>query len=79
MDQLQPPRDTVRRHPGRRMSDNIIKAVAAAAAGGLVGWAANALTLGGRVEAVEKSLQRVESRLEVIIVQGQRHTLPEGR
>lgn len=45
------------------MSEHVIKAVAGAVVGVLLGWSANALTLGGRVEAIEKSVARIESRL----------------
>lgn len=47
--------------------ETIIKAGAGAVAGAVVGWAATALTLTGRVDAVEKGLQRVESNLVTLI------------
>jgi len=40
------------------------KAIAAAVAGGLIGWTASALTLSGRVTAIEQSLVRIEARLD---------------
>ena len=51
------------------MSDHIIKAVAAAGAGAVIGWTVNALTLSPRVEAIEKGLQRVETTLQVLTTQ----------
>jgi len=48
------------------MSD-LVKAVAGVLAGGIVGWSANALTLVGRVDAIEKSQARVEARVELLI------------
>lgn len=47
------------------MSDHIIKAIAAALAGAAISWVASALTLTGRVEAIEKSLARIEARMEI--------------
>jgi len=47
--------------------DNLIKAVAGAVAGAIAGavmtWTATALTLTGRVTAIERSLERIEARL----------------
>lgn len=48
------------------MTDNIVKAVAAAAAGAVVGWAGTALTLTGRVAAIEASQARTEAAIERI-------------
>lgn len=45
------------------MSDTVQKAVVAAVVGGLLGWVGNALTLGGRVSAIEQTLVRIEARL----------------
>lgn len=49
------------------MSEVVWKAVAAAVAGafaaGLMTWTAAALTLTGRVTAIEKSLERIEAHL----------------
>lgn len=44
-------------------TEKIMGAVAAAVAGLLVGWAGNALTLTGRVTAMEAQLTRIENRL----------------
>lgn len=49
------------------MIETIIKAGAGAIAGAVVGWAATALTLTGRVDAVERGLQRVESNVLQLI------------
>ena len=46
------------------MSDHIVKAAAGVLAGAVVGWVGNALTLAGRVEAIEKAVLRIEVRLE---------------
>ncbi|MBP6899528.1 MAG: hypothetical protein KBC73_05535 [Burkholderiaceae bacterium] len=46
------------------LGETILKAGAAAAAGMLVGWAGSALTLAGRVDAIERTLQRIESRMD---------------
>lgn len=48
------------------MSEHLGKAAAAALAavvGLVVGWAGTALTLTGRVSAIEATLQRIEARL----------------
>lgn len=42
------------------MTEHATKALLAAIAGGLIGWTANALTLVGRVDALEKGVQRIE-------------------
>jgi len=44
------------------------KAVAGVAAGALIGWAANALTMAGRVSALEASLSRIETTLTVLVM-----------
>lgn len=44
--------------------DTIGKAIAAAVVGGLVTWTAAALTLTGRVTAIEQSLLRIETRMD---------------
>jgi ethanolamine utilization microcompartment shell protein EutS len=49
------------------MTDAITKALAAAVAGGFVGWGAHSLTLVGRVDAIEKALPRIEQRLDQLI------------
>lgn len=43
--------------------DNLIKAGGAAILGAVIGWSAQALTLGGRVSAIEATLQRIEAHL----------------
>lgn len=43
--------------------DNLIKAGGAAILGAVIGWSAQALTLGGRVSAIEATLLRIESHL----------------
>ena len=45
----------------------VLKIIATAAAGAVLGWSANALTLGGRVDAVEKSMQRLETLMGRIL------------
>lgn len=41
----------------------IVQGLVGIGAGALIGWGANALTLTGRVEAIEKGQARVESML----------------
>lgn len=43
---------------------NIAKAIMGAVVGVVVGWSASALTIAGRVDAVEKTLGRIETRLD---------------
>lgn len=50
---------------------DLAKAVIAAAAGTFVGWAGAALTLTGRVTAIENTLGRIESRLDTYVMQQQ--------
>jgi hypothetical protein len=45
------------------MDETLVKAVAGAVLGLVVGWGGNALTLSGRVSAIEASLVRIEARL----------------
>lgn len=45
------------------MREHASKAIAAALAGAVIGWAGNALTLAGRVTAIEASLMRIEARM----------------
>lgn len=47
----------------------IVSGAAVAILGGAVGWGANALTLGGRVDAVERGITRIESQLERLLTQ----------
>lgn len=44
-----------------------MKALAAALAGGAVGWSAAALQIGGRVDAVERSIGRIEAQIDRLI------------
>lgn len=46
------------------MKDQAVKAVAGALVGAVIGWTGNALTLGGRVSAIEQTLIRIESRMD---------------
>lgn len=46
------------------MKDQAHKAIAGALVGALLGWTGNALTLGGRVSAIEQSLIRIEARMD---------------
>jgi hypothetical protein len=45
----------------------IVSGAAVAALGAAVGWGANALTLGGRVDAVERGMQRIEQQLDRLL------------
>jgi hypothetical protein len=47
----------------------IVSGAAVAILGAAVGWGANALTLGGRVDSVERGLQRIESQLDRLLSQ----------
>lgn len=46
------------------MTEHFYKAIGTAVAGALIGWTASALTLTGRVTAIEASLVRIEARLD---------------
>lgn len=46
----------------------VAKVVGGVVVGAIVGWSASALTIAGRVDAVEKTLARIESRLDAVIV-----------
>lgn len=46
------------------LSHRIATAVATGLAGAVIGWAANALTLVGRVSAVESGVARIEAHLD---------------
>lgn len=46
------------------MGESLLKAVGAAVLGVVLGWAGNALTLSGRVDAIEKTLARIEAKVE---------------
>lgn len=45
------------------MHETLLKAAVGALVGGVVAWSASALTLAGRVTAIEQSLIRIEARL----------------
>lgn len=47
-----------------------IKVVGGALVGAVLGWSASALTIAGRVDAVEKTLSRIESRLDALATKG---------
>lgn len=57
-------------------TEGIAKAVIAAAAGTFIGWAGSALTLTGRVDAIERTLQRIESRMDDAAIQ---RTAPKAK
>jgi hypothetical protein len=44
--------------------EKLMNTLLSGAVGLVLGWTATALTLGGRVSAVEQSLLRIEARLE---------------
>jgi hypothetical protein len=46
------------------MTETILKASAAAVAGAVIGWCGTALTLTGRVAAIEASQARTEAAIE---------------
>lgn len=49
--------------------EDLARAIVAAAAGTFIGWAGSALTLSGRVQAIEATLQRIETRLDATVTQ----------
>jgi hypothetical protein len=49
--------------------EDLARAIIAAAAGTFVGWAGSALTIGGRVTAMENTLARIEARIDSYVVQ----------
>lgn len=49
------------------MSEQLLKVVGGAVLGVVVGWGGSALTLSGRVAAIEASQARVEARLDQLI------------
>lgn len=55
-------------------SQNIIKSLAGMLAGAVIGWTASALTLGGRVSAIEHAILRIEAHIDRIAI----HTPPKG-
>lgn len=50
-----------------KMQDTIIKGIAGAVAGALLTWTASALTLTGRVAAIEASQARIESMVVQLV------------
>lgn len=48
------------------MSETVLKAAAGALAGAVIGWAGTALTLVGRVSAIEASQVRTEAAIAAI-------------
>ncbi|RZS56725.1 hypothetical protein [Sphaerotilus mobilis] len=42
----------------------LVMAVVTASAGAVIGWSASALTLAGRVSAIEASMARIEAHLD---------------
>lgn len=49
---------------GDMTKDQLLKSIAGSVAGILIGWTGSALTLAGRVTAIEASLTRIEQRLD---------------
>lgn len=45
------------------MIEHVLKAGAAGMVGLVLGWGANSLTLGGRVDAIERGMIRIEAAL----------------
>lgn len=43
---------------------HMFKLITGAVVGAVVGWSASALTIAGRVDAVEKTLGRIETRID---------------
>lgn len=43
---------------------HLLKAIMGVIAGAVLGWSASAMTIAGRVDAVEKTLGRIETRLD---------------
>ena len=50
------------------MREKIITAAVSAVMSGTIGWAAGALTLTGRVAAIEGAVLRIEQRLDAYVV-----------
>ena len=50
----------------------VAKVVGGVIVGAVVGWSASALTIAGRVDAVEKTLARIEQRLDSVITKRER-------
>lgn len=49
------------------MSEALFKAISAALVGGMLGWSANALTLTGRVTAIEAGQLRLEAKVDRLL------------
>lgn len=47
--------------------NDLARAIASGLAGVAIGWAAQALTLNGRVAALEAGMSRIESRLDQLL------------
>lgn len=48
---------------------HLAKAIAGLITGAVLGWSASALTIAGRVSAVEGSLSRIEQRLDQLVTE----------
>lgn len=46
------------------MTETVVKAAAGALLGVVLGWVGNSLTFTGRVSAMEKTLERIELRMD---------------
>lgn len=49
------------------MIEGIGRTVASLIGGAVLGWSASGLTLTGRIDALERSLPRIEARLDEIV------------
>lgn len=47
-------------------TEQLLKTLAGAVAGVLIGWTGSALTLSGRVDAIEHTLARIEAHIDRI-------------
>lgn len=54
-------------------SPDMLRAAVGVLVGAGIGWAANALTLAGRVEAIEQGQARIEQRLDLLITKKEQH------
>jgi hypothetical protein len=57
-------------------TEDLLKAILSGMAGIVMGWGANALTLGGRVTAIEVSLSDIKAALVTIQRQGSQGSKP---
>lgn len=48
------------------ISEHAGRAIVGALAGAILGWGGHALTTAGRVDAIERTLQRIEARLDTL-------------